>query len=195
MAREYPPDHPPQLVERIMEIILTSGFCSVHYTGGADEGLLRALAAKRAELEVSVMDMPDRWGTGYAFWYEEREFGNCLPRERPGWLEGIPFYQEGAPDHEIGLRDWPWDSSDQLERIVSFTGRPPPKLLILFGYADLNTVGIEGIFESGEWERREILRPMPFRHPAYEWDDSDHLWIGRWKAGVTSAYEKEQRYS
>lgn len=189
MLKVIPPDHPAELVREIVEIIRSSGLRTVHYTGGADEGLLRALIGHRPPLEVSVMDMPDRWGTGYAFFYEEREFGNCLPRERPDWLDGIPFYQEGAPDHDIGLRDWPWDSCDHLERIVTFSGRSAPKLLLLFGYADSNFVGVEGVSENGKWERTEILRPMPFRHPAYDWEGREQLWVGRWKAGFTSAAE------
>ena len=96
MLKVMPPDHPADLVREIVEIIRSSGLRTVHYPGGADEGLLRAIIGHRPPLEVSVMDMPDRWGTGYAFFYEEREVGNCLPRELPDWLEGIPFYQEVA---------------------------------------------------------------------------------------------------
>jgi hypothetical protein len=120
-----------ETISQILAAITSSGLRTVHYTGAANEGLLRALVAHEPKLEVSVMDMPDRWGTGYAFWYDEAEFGNCLPRDRPAWLESIPFYQEGASDHEIGIRDWPWDSADQLEQIVAFTGRKPPTLWFL----------------------------------------------------------------
>ncbi len=181
------------LVARIMHVICASGLRSVHYTGAADEGLLRALLSHQLKLEISVMDMPDHWGTGYAFWYDEVEFGNCLPRERPEWLEEVPFYQEGSPDHEIGIFDWPWGSSDQLERIVDFDSRRPPEVLILFGFADQNFVGVEGLSEDGRWERHSIIRPMPYRHPSYDWEIENGLIIGRWKEGTISAYDRRQQ--
>ena len=168
-------------VALILDIIRDSEYRTVHYTGRADESLLRALLSHQPKLEVSVMDMPDRWGTGYAFHYDEREFGNNLPRERPDWLEGILFYQEGAPDHEIGIRDWPWSSSNQIDRIVRFsTRRPPPKLWILFGFADMTEVGYEGIGKNGEWERGSMLRPAPFRHLSYQWERLGEIWVGNW---------------
>jgi len=175
------PDLSAETISQILAAITSSGRSTVHYTGAADEGLLRALVAHEPKLEVSVMDMPDRWGTGYAFHYDEREFGQNLPRERPEWLEGIPFYQEGASDHEIAIRDWPWGSSDQMDRIIRFSPRrPPPKLWILFGLADMTEVGYEGIGNNGEWERGSMLRPAPFRHPSYEWEKRGAVWIGRW---------------
>jgi len=184
---------PQVLIDRIMEILLASPYRTVHYVGQADEGLLRALLADRERLKVTVMDMPDRWKTGYAFCYDEDEFGKHLPRERPDWLEGVPFHQEGAPDHDILIQDWPWDSYDQLENTVAFEGRRPPKWLLLFGFADRNIVGVEGVSENGRWEREEILRPAPIHHPAYVWENSGGLHVGRWKPEVVSVYEKRQQ--
>ncbi len=116
---EHPIAHPPEFVGEIMGIILGSGLHKVYYTGRADEGLLRALIAHRASLAVSVMDMPDQWGVGYVSWYDEEEFGENLPRERPDWLQGIPFYQEGAPSHEIALRDCKRHTQRALMGMVS----------------------------------------------------------------------------
>ena len=185
------PDLAADTISHILAAIASSGLRTVHYTGAADEGLLRALVAHEPTLELSVMDILDRWGTGYAFWYDEREFRNCLPRDRPDWLEGISFYQEGAPDHEIAIRDWPWDSSDQLEKIIAFTGRKPPKLLIFTALALMNVCSVSGMFES-HWAEREVLRPMPFQHPKYDWEQIGDLWLGRWKEGEVSAYERRQ---
>ena len=182
-------EHPPELVARIMEIILSSGLRSVHYTGSADEGLLRAMIAHKPLLKVSVMDMPDRWGTGYAFWYDEREFGNCLPRERPDWLDGVPFYQEGAPDHEVGIRDCPWDSARQFWKIVAFTGRRPPLIVIHFGKAD--TVDAY-VCEDGESRLSEPVEKRMIDHPSYTWEEHNGLRIGRWKSGVVPAYENDR---
>ena len=76
----------------------------------------------------------------------------------PTWMDGVTSYEEGAGRHEVGIRDIPWDGPDQLEKIVAFTGRKPPKLMILFGEADLLT-----------------------RCPSYEWERRTGLSVGRWK--------------
>ena len=149
------PPLPSTLIAQIMETVLASPFRAVHYIGGADEGLLRSLLAYRGRLEVTVMDMPDRWGTGACFWWEE---GSPEPPSRPDWLEGIPFYQEGAADHDILLRDWAWDYEGQLAAMVAFTGRRPPKLTLLFGQAELYA-----------------------EHPEYAWETKGELRIGRSK--------------
>jgi hypothetical protein len=194
MPSDLSPDHPPALIAQIMEIVLASPFRTLHYTGGADEGMLRALLADRERLEVTVMDMPDRWETGYAFWYDEREFGGRLPRERPEWLEGVPFYQEGASDHEIALRDWPWESLDQFDRIVAFTGCRPPKLVLLFGQADTAQVGTTRVwnYSAHDVEERDNFEKLTLMHPAYDWETLGDLRVGRWKAGVKSAHEKRE---
>lgn len=194
MRSDLPPDHPPALIAQIMEIVLASPFRTVHYAGGADEGLLRALLADRERLEVTVMDMPDRWETGYAFWYDEREFGGRLPRERPEWLEGVPFYQEGAEDHEIALRDCPWSWQTQFDDIVAFDGRRPPGLVLLFKGAGLVKTGEERIREDGELKlkTRDVHEPLIITHPAYDWETLGDLRVGRWKAGVKSAHEKRE---
>jgi len=180
--------------EQLLALIAESGYRRVHYTGSAEVGLLRALLAVDPPLEVSVMDMDDRWERGFAYFWEEDEFPGIPCPEKPEWLGGVSFYQEGAPDHEIGLRYWPWDSCDQLERIVAFTGRKASTLLILFGDADKNFVGVSGIFEDGgEWETRYKLCPAPFRHPSYDWETPGGLKIGRWKHGIESAFERRQR--
>lgn len=133
-----------------MQTVLASPFHSVHYVGGADEGLLRCLLANPGRLEISVMDMPDRWGTGACFWWEE---GCPDPLSRPEWLLGVPFYQEGTSTHDILLRDWPWDYDGQSNPIIEFAGRKPPKLILLFGKAELDAQHPEH-----DWESRGELR-------------------------------------
>jgi hypothetical protein len=191
MRSDLPPDHQPALIAQIMEIILASPFRTVHYTGGADEGLLRALLADRKRLEVTVMDMLDRWSSGWSFFWEE---GMGEPPDRPEWLEGVPFYQEGASDHEIALRDWPWESLDQFDRIVAFTGCRPPKLVLLFGREGRVETGKERIHEDGELKlkTRDVHEPLIITHPAYDWETLGELRVGRWKAGVKSAHEKRE---
>jgi hypothetical protein len=191
MRSDLPPDHQPALIAQIMEIILASPFRTVHYTGGADEGLLRALLADRKRLEVTVMDMLDRWSSGWSFFWEE---GMGEPPDRPEWLEGVPFYQEGASDHEIALRDWPWESLDQFDRIVAFTGCRPPKLVLLFGRAGRVETGKERIHEDGELKlkTRDVHEPLIITHPAYDWETLGELRVGRWKAGVKSAHENRE---
>jgi len=191
MRSDLPPDHQPALIAQIMEIILASPFRTVHYTGGADEGLLRALLADRKRLEVTVMDMLDRWSSGWSFFWEE---GMGEPPDRPEWLEGVPFYQEGSSDHEIALRDWPWESLDQFDRIVAFTGCRPPKLVLLFGRTGRVETGKERIHEDGELKlkTRDVHEPLIITHPAYDWETLGELRVGRWKAGVKSAHENRE---
>ena len=183
MPRDLPPDHPPALIAQIMEIILASPYRTVHYTGGADEGLLRALLAQRERLELSVMDMPNRWGGATRFFWDEFESCGMEYPEVPEWQEGIPFYQEGAPDHDIGLRDWPWDSPRQLGRIVRFSGRRPPRLLVLFGRAESVKTGEERIFEDGELKlrTRDVFETLTSTHPAYSWQTVGGVRVGRWR--------------
>ena len=186
-------DLPAESVALILDIIRGSGFRAVHYTGRADENLLRGLLGAQPSLEVSVMDMPDRWGTGYAFHYDESEFGNNLPRDRPDWLEGIPFYQEGASEHEIGIYDWPWCSSHQFQRMTAFTGRQPPRMVILFGNARIVEAGEAWMqVEDSVWGKRRQYKPIRIRQPSYLWQTIDAIRIGRWKDGVISAYERRQ---
>jgi hypothetical protein len=187
MPFDPPPDHPPALVAQIMEIVLVSPFRTLHYTGGADEGMLRALLADRERLEVTVMDLPDRWGSGWSFFWEEGK--GELPA-RPEWLEGVPFYQEGASDHEIALRDCPWDSLDQFDLIVAFTGCRPPKLVLLFGRAGMVKTGEERIWEDGEWKLKklDLFKPLTITHPAYDWETLGDLRVGRWKEGLMCAH-------
>lgn len=187
------PDLPEDTISRILTAISISSLRTVHYTGAADEGLLRALLAHQPKLELSAMDMLNRWSSATRFFWDEYESLGMEYPECPDWLEGIPFYQEGTPDHEIGIRDWPWDSSDQLKKMIAFTGRRPPKLLILTGLALMNTVSVTGAFEGSNYATREILRPMPFQHPKYDWQQIADIWIGTWKDGEVSAYERRQQ--
>ena len=183
-------DHPPELVARIMEIILSSGLRSVHYTGGADEGLLRALIAQRPLLEVSAMDIPNRWGSVTRLYWDEYEGCGLEYPERPDWQEDVPFYGEGAPAHEVGIQDWPWYHPEQFWEIVAFKVRRPPLLVIHFGRAD--TVVVEEAFywEDGERRLRQQIEKCMIDHPSYTWEEHDGLRIGRWKKGVVSAYDK-----
>ena len=175
--------HSPSAIDLILSCIKSSGYRTVHYTGAADEALLRALLTDPSELEISVMDMPDRWGTGFAFFYDEREFPDNPPCDRPDWLDGIPFYQEGAPDHEIVIYDWPWTASDRIDRMVRLAGRKAPSMLIILGLAHLCEVAYFGELENGEFGRGSMLREAPFRHPSYAWEHHEGVWIGKWIPG------------
>jgi hypothetical protein len=174
------PDLPPEQVSTILALVQEHGIRSAHYVGNADRGLIEGLSGVLGKHAVSIMDMPDRWRAGAAFWRDEHEYPGIPCPERQEWLEDIACYQEGAPEHELALRDYPWDSSDQLDRSVRFPGRVPPKLWILFGFADMTRVGDEGIGDDGKWERGSMLRPAPFLHKSYEWERLGDIWAGRW---------------
>ena len=177
-------DLPPEDVAALLQVVRESGFQSVHYTGRADEGLLRGLLGMRPALKVTVMDIPDRWKTGSAFWDDDEELEDIPCRRRPDWLEGVPFYQEGAPAHDVSVRDWPWDSNDQLKRIVEFSARRRPRLIILFGDAEFHQNPREALAYGQERKSRDTLHPASFRHPAYDWQHREPFWIGRWNDGA-----------
>jgi hypothetical protein len=180
-------------VALILDIIRGSGYRTVHYTGRADENLLRGLLGEQPGLEVSVMDMPDRWKSGSRFFWDEREACGSEYPECPDWLEGILFYQEGASEHEIGIYDWPWFSCHQFQGMTAFTGRQPPRMVILFGNARLVKAGEAWMqVEDRVWGKREQYKPIRIRQSSYRWQTVCGLRIGRWKDGVISAYERRQ---
>jgi|GEM_PF-5265898 len=59
----------------------------------------------------------------------------------------------------------------------------------------MNKVGVEGMSETGEWEKYTIFRPMPFKHPRDDCEQIKDIWIGRWREGDISSYESAQRRS
>lgn len=153
MRKHFPVIDPYTLTE-IQEIIAATEFTTIHYTGSADESVIRAL---KAGYSLSITDQYNRTNRSTHFWFEEDEIDFSL-YPIPEWMDGVVSYEEGASPHEIGLRDIPWSSPDQFDKIVAFTGRKPPKLVILFGEADLLT-----------------------KCPSYEWERRTGLSIGRWK--------------
>lgn len=174
-----------------MEIVLASQLRTVHYSGGADEGLLRVLLEHHARLEVSVMDIPDRWGGGRNYFWEK---GMPEPPDKPDWLKAVPMYQEGAPYHDILLQDWAWSSTDEFQRIVAFTGNKPPQMVILFGSACLVEVGLERAWEHNELKikKHPIYQEIVMSHPAYTWTTHEGLQVGRWQPSLVSTLELDE---
>jgi hypothetical protein len=114
------PDLPAVVVSSILAFARELGVGSAHYIGNADRALIEGLSGILGKDAVSIMDMADRWKTGFAFFWDEREFPDTPCPERPEWLEGISSYQEGAPDPPYLLvRDTPWDHRLQLRRIIA----------------------------------------------------------------------------
>jgi hypothetical protein len=109
----------------LLEKLLGSGVVtSAHYVGYAHESILRLLQ-RHLGTGFSVMDMPDRFHTGAAFFWEE---DYPYPHERPNWLEGVKFYQEGCPRADLFIRDVPWGSADPLSAIINL--HPPTYVLL-----------------------------------------------------------------
>lgn len=114
--------HPPDRLAAVQRFLADHQIRSAHYYGEADPALLYLLAHIEG-LTLSVMDLPDRFGSGVRFFADEFDpvpFDR-LPA-RPKWLEGVPFYHEGFPfDIECWIQDVP-PRSWQIE-----TTRPLPK--------------------------------------------------------------------
>lgn len=118
------PDLPSEQVSAILAFVREHGIRSAHYVGHADRGLIEGLSGILGKEAVSIMDVADRWKTGFAFWWEERDFPNTPCPERPEWLEGVSCYQEGGPKPPyLLIRDVPWEHRLQLRRIIAHHGR------------------------------------------------------------------------
>jgi hypothetical protein len=149
---------------------------SAHYVGNADRALIEGLAGIVGKDALSLMDMPDRWKTGFAFWWDEREFPGFPCSETPEWLEGISCYQEGGPD-ETDLMIWeaPWHRPAQMLRVIAFRRsrgwRPFPQVALLGAAREIRLPGIYS-WRTGRGYDFGVLRdsvkaprkPRPGRH-------------------------------
>ena len=124
MARPPIPDLPADVVSAILAYTRELGVSAAHYIGNADRALIQGLVGILGKDGVSIMDVPDRWKTGFAFWWYGREFPITPCPERPDWLEDLACFQEGGPNPPyLLIRDTPWDHRLQLRRIIAFHGR------------------------------------------------------------------------
>lgn len=124
MAKPPIPDLPADVVSAILAYTRELGVSAAHYVGNADRALIEGLVGILGNDGVSIMDIPDRWKTGFAFWWDERDFPNTPCPECPDWLEDVVCYQEGGPNPPyLLIRDTPWNHRLQLRRIIAFHGR------------------------------------------------------------------------
>jgi hypothetical protein len=80
------------------------------------------------------MDYWDRYHREVHFWDgDELDLSHLVV---PEWLDGIPSYFEGAPEHDVLLQDIPWQYEGQFDAIVAFESRPAPLCVVLFGEAE-----------------------------------------------------------
>lgn len=115
----------PEVLAVLDELLTSHAVKSVHYVGYAHEPVLRLLH-RHLSTSFSVMDMPDRYETGAAFFWEGDD--SYPGPARPDWLEGVSFYQEGIPNADLLIWDAPWSFSGQLSAI---TERHKPTHLLL----------------------------------------------------------------
>ncbi len=115
----------PEVLAALDELLTSRAVASVHYAGYAHEPVLRLLHRHFGNA-FSVMDFPDRYGSGAAFFWEGD--GDYPGPDRPDWLEGVPFWQEGVPDADLLIWDMPWSHPGQLSAI---TERHQPTYLLL----------------------------------------------------------------
>ena len=153
------PDLPAEMVSAILGFARERQIRTAHYVGNADRGLIEGFTVLLGRDGISVTDIPDRWRTGFAFWWDEREFPGTPCPERPAWLEDISCYQEGMPD-ESDLIVWetPWDRASQFLRILAFRRKA--------GWQPSPNVALLG-------EARKIRLPE-----VYEWTVTDDLALG-----------------
>jgi hypothetical protein len=121
---------PHGVIDAIASFLRGREFRTIHYIGYADDELIKSLI-REGHYKLSLMDYWDR---------HHREKIGFLAEEGldhshlvvPDWLDDIPTYIEGAPQHEVLLQDIPW-LEGQLERLDSRRGHPA--CIVLFGEA------------------------------------------------------------
>jgi hypothetical protein len=139
-------------IDEILCLLHRSNFKMVHYVGYADERLIKSLIAEK-RYAISLMDYWDRYHREVHFWDgDELDLSHLVV---PEWLDGIPSYFEGAPEHDVLLQDIPWQYEGQFDAIVAFESRPAPLCVVLFGEAEMDT-----------------------GHPSYSWQQTAFLRIG-----------------
>ncbi len=118
------PDLHADVVSEILTFARELGVSSAHYMGNADRALIEGLVDILGKEGVSIMDMPNRWGGGTRYFWDEFESAGMDCPERREWLEDVVSYQEGGPDPPyLLIRDTPWDHRLQLRRIIAFHQR------------------------------------------------------------------------
>jgi hypothetical protein len=115
----------PEVLTALDALFTSHTVTSAHYAGYAHEAVLRLLT-RHLGTSFSVMDMPDRYGTGAAFFWEGDD--DCPAPARPDWLEEVLFYQEGVPDADLFIWDVPWSYPEQFSAIIE---RHQPTHLLL----------------------------------------------------------------
>mgnify|MGYP003578292927 CR=1 FL=1 len=129
---------PKSIIDRISELASRPEIAHVHYIGWSDKDLIIALKGAPG-VAVSVMDMYNRTNHETHFWDED---GSASYEDYPvpEWMTGTTVHFDGAPPRiDLALWDIPWDSPDQLDRILRFRKNRLPKIIALFGKADLTT--------------------------------------------------------
>lgn len=159
MSKPPIPDLPSEQISASLAVVREHGIRFAHYVGNADRGLIEGLSGVLGKDAVSIMDMADRWKTGFAFWCDEREFPGTLCPERPEWLEGISCYQEGGPDcPDLWIQDTEWNAPEQLARIIAFRQpKHPPIPFIALMLEGQGTPALAGYVRS-EIENITLIR-------------------------------------
>lgn len=115
----------PEVLAVVDQLLTAGAVASVHYAGYAHEAVFRLLHHHLGTV-FSVMDFPDRYHTGAAFFWEDG--GDYPGPRRPAWLEGVQFYQEGWPGADLLIWDAPFRPG-QLAAVIS--RRRPTHLLLV----------------------------------------------------------------
>jgi len=112
------------------ELLTTRAVTSVHYVGYAHEPVLRLLH-RHLGTAFSVLDYPDRYNTGAAFFWDGPDEDDPYPYPgRPDWLNGVLFFQEGGPKKmDLLIWDMPFSHPGQLAAITE-RHRPTHLLLV-----------------------------------------------------------------
>jgi hypothetical protein len=129
-------------VEKIVEIIVESGFDSVFYMGSANRNLVVTIG------NTCSITLSDWHGvtrkTAHFFWEDD----DPQPLPIPDWAIDVPVQVEGVPKHDIFLLDVLMKGNDYLNYVNQ------AKVVILFGEANFDEFTHKDLYE---WSDGEIL--------------------------------------
>ena len=149
------PQHPPTLVNLVLEFARQHSLTSAHYWGYADQGLIEAFKNEPG-FKFGVSDEYERWLSGLNFWGGDGIDISAEEYRTPAWLEGVQMFQEGMHDTHFLIYDLSAEAEPDEDRLDC-----------LVSERDITHIA--------------LLRPEPMQSTKaanFAWTHTDGIWFG-----------------
>jgi len=148
------PKMPPVQVDCIIKYLTSVPVEIIHYVGSVDD-MLTKMIMENGRYKLTVMDMYNKYETGFGYHFDKDL--NMIYFGRPPWLYNkVGFYSEGGPRKaDVWIRDFKWDSTTQLDILLTKYRFRCPLHLILIGEAIADGL-----------------------HPYYDWNQDEGIYFG-----------------